>query len=156
MRQKVSHHWFRLWLATCSVPAIIWPMLTSCQLDPREHISMKSYLKKKIVHENAFEDVVCKMEVILSRPQCVDAFCRIFGDTDVTKLSPCQRLACWAACTPYRVLDITCFISKRLLNVYLSVTSTNIHTTRDDNTSNTRLHVYTFFGLLIFLLKKKR
>ena len=67
------------------------PMLEYCQLDPWEQTSMKFqsqfihfYSRKCIwkcrnfnrnsyifIQENAFENVVCKMELILSRPQWV-------------------------------------------------------------------------------------
>ena len=48
------------------------PMAKYCQSDLREHISMKHYLKFKSFHSrNAFENVICTMAVILSRPQCV-------------------------------------------------------------------------------------
>ena len=48
------------------------PQLPYCQLVPRVHISVKSYLKIKSFHStkciwNAF----CKMVAILSQPQCV-------------------------------------------------------------------------------------
>ena len=38
------------------------PMLTYCELDPKEHISMKFYLELNIlIEENACEHVVCEM-----------------------------------------------------------------------------------------------
>ena len=44
------------------------PILTYCQLDPEEQTSVKIESKYKIsTEENAFENVVCKMEAILSR-----------------------------------------------------------------------------------------
>ena len=44
------------------------PMLTYCQLDPKEHISMKFCLKfKYFVQENAFEHVVPEMVAILTQ-----------------------------------------------------------------------------------------
>ena len=40
-----------------------------CPLDPKENISMKFYFKlKNFVPENAYENAVCEMAAILSRP----------------------------------------------------------------------------------------
>ena len=41
-----------------------------CPLDPKENISMKFYLKLKnsVQENNAFENAVCEMAAILSRP----------------------------------------------------------------------------------------
>ena len=48
------------------------PMLTYLQLDLEQHISMTFCLKSEnIIKENAFENAVCKMTAILSRPRCV-------------------------------------------------------------------------------------
>ena len=48
------------------------PMLPYSQLDTKEHISVKCYSRlKNIILGNAFENVVCKMVAILSRPQMV-------------------------------------------------------------------------------------
>ena len=48
------------------------PMQPYCQLDPRENISVKFYLKlKKFILDYTLENFVCKMAAILSRPQCV-------------------------------------------------------------------------------------
>ena len=50
------------------------PMLTYCQVDPKEHISMEFYLNSNIfVQENAFKYVVLEMAVILWRPRCVSS-----------------------------------------------------------------------------------
>ena len=49
------------------------PMMTYCQLDPKEHISMKYFSKFKIFHpRNAFENIICGMAALLSWPQCVN------------------------------------------------------------------------------------
>ena len=49
------------------------PMLTD-QLDHQKHISMKFYSKLKYLHsrKNGIEKIICKLAVILSRPQCVN------------------------------------------------------------------------------------
>ena len=48
------------------------PMLTYCQLEPKEHLSVKFYLKFKYLYSrNAFEHV-CKMATILSRGRSVN------------------------------------------------------------------------------------
>ena len=53
-------------------------MMTYCQLDPKEHISMKYYLKFKIfIQENARENIVCEMAAILSRPQYANTYSAI-------------------------------------------------------------------------------
>ena len=39
------------------------PMLPYCQLDPKEHFSVKFYLKF-FIQGNVFDNVVCKMAVI--------------------------------------------------------------------------------------------
>ena len=47
-------------------------MLTHCQLDPQEQISVKFESKyEHSIEENAIEHVVCKMSAILSVPQGV-------------------------------------------------------------------------------------
>ena len=44
------------------------PVLTYCQLDPKEHISMNFIRNSNIfIQENMFENVVCQMVAILSR-----------------------------------------------------------------------------------------
>ena len=41
------------------------PMKIFCQLDPKEHNSMKDSLKfKSIIEENAFENIVCEVASI--------------------------------------------------------------------------------------------
>ena len=49
------------------------PMLTYCQLDPKnEDISKKFHFKFRVfIQENAFENIVRKMEAILSRSQYI-------------------------------------------------------------------------------------
>ena len=48
------------------------PILDNCQWDPKEHISIKSYLKIKRVHRKAFENVLCRLSAILSWLQCLN------------------------------------------------------------------------------------
>ena len=48
-------------------------MLPYCQLDPKEHVSMKFIQNSKyFIQENALENVVCEMAAILYQPQCVN------------------------------------------------------------------------------------
>ena len=48
------------------------PMLSYCQLDPKEHISVKFHLNLKVfIHGNSPENVVCQSGGHLARPQCV-------------------------------------------------------------------------------------
>ena len=53
------------------------PVLPYCQLDLKEYISVKFYLKFKVfIQGNALQYVVCEMAAILSPPQCViDIWC---------------------------------------------------------------------------------
>ena len=49
------------------------PMLEYCLLYTTEQISVKSESKFEIfVQENAFENVVCELAAILTRPRCVN------------------------------------------------------------------------------------
>ena len=50
------------------------PVWTYCQLDPKEHISMKFYNwnSNVFIQENGFEHVVCKMAAMLSRGRWVN------------------------------------------------------------------------------------
>ena len=60
-----------LWIDTVVKTAkVVFPlpetMLTYCQLDPQEQISMKFYRKNRFcIKKNAFENVMCKMSAIL-------------------------------------------------------------------------------------------
>ena len=43
------------------------PMMTYCQLDHKEHISIKYHLNSKVfIQENSFENILCEMATILS------------------------------------------------------------------------------------------
>ena len=47
-------------------------MLGCCQLDPRNRVQSNIHQNTKLyTHYNAYENIVCEMAVILSRPQCV-------------------------------------------------------------------------------------
>ena len=47
------------------------PMLDYCQLGPWEHIAVKFESKyNNLIEEDAFENTISKILVILSRPQC--------------------------------------------------------------------------------------
>ena len=64
---KISHHWFREWLAACLAPS---HYLNQCWgvLNLTLNIHRNSYI---FIQENAYENVVYDMLAILSRPQCV-------------------------------------------------------------------------------------
>ena len=69
---KLCHLWFRLWQVTCSAPS---HHLTQCWLrvnwNPGNEIQWNTNPNSNIfVQENAFENVVCEMAAISSRPQC--------------------------------------------------------------------------------------
>ena len=70
-----NHHWFRLWLVARSAPRhylnqcwniVNWTLRNKLQWN----INWNSYI---FIQENAFENVVCKMACILSRPQWVNS-----------------------------------------------------------------------------------
>ena len=47
------------------------PMMTYCQLDPKERISNIIWNSKVFIQENAFKNIVCEMAAMLSRPQWI-------------------------------------------------------------------------------------
>ena len=70
---KPGHHWLRWWLVACYVPShylnqwysiVNWTFRNKVQWD----LYWNLYI---VIEENAFENVVCEMATILSRPQCV-------------------------------------------------------------------------------------
>ena len=59
-------------------------MLDYCQLESKEQISIKFYWKSNIfIHKNAFENVICIAEAILSWPHCIIFFLNFFWNQDV-------------------------------------------------------------------------
>ena len=49
------------------------PVLAYCQLNNKEHILVRYYLKFKcFILENVFENIVCEMAASLSLPQCAN------------------------------------------------------------------------------------
>ena len=66
-------------------------MRKNCQSDSKEYFIEIVFEKQKF-HENAFENVVCKMVVILSGPHCVEAqFQRVLWYTGGTVLLNSER-----------------------------------------------------------------
>ena len=60
-----------LMLIDCTKP-LSQSMLPFCQLDPKEHISVRIYWTiKSFSREKAIETIFCEIAAILSRPQCV-------------------------------------------------------------------------------------
>ena len=66
---ELGQHWFRYWLVACSVPShylnqnwliVNWTLRNKLQWNSNQNT-------KLFIHENAFENVVCKMAAILSR-----------------------------------------------------------------------------------------
>ena len=61
------------------------PMLPYCQLDPKEQTSTETKTLTEIhissLKKNAFENVVCEISAILSRPQCVNNYYRFSHGT---------------------------------------------------------------------------
>ena len=72
---NVGHHWFRYWLVTCLAPSHYlnqcWN-IANCTRSNKLHwnLNQNSYI---FIQENAFENVICKMAAILSRPYCVNS-----------------------------------------------------------------------------------
>ena len=74
MRQKTNHHWFREWLAAWSAPS---HYLDQCWNIVKSNLRNKLQWNRKrnshiFIQENALENVVCEMAVLLSRRQCVN------------------------------------------------------------------------------------
>ena len=70
---KVGHNWFRQWLVACSVPSHYlnqcWNIINlTLKIKIQLNVKWNSYI---IIQENAFENVICKMAAILSRPRRV-------------------------------------------------------------------------------------
>ena len=74
MRQRCNHHWFRQWLVAWSAPShylnqcsniVNWTLRNNLQWN----LNRISFI---FIQENVFENVVCKMAIISSRPQCVN------------------------------------------------------------------------------------
>ena len=74
MRQQINYHWFRQWLVTWQAPSyylnwrwniVNWTLRNKLQWN----LNRNSYI---FIQENAFENVVWKMVVILCQPQCVN------------------------------------------------------------------------------------
>ena len=69
------------------------PMMTYCQLDPKENISMNYYLKFKVfIQQNAFENIIWEMADILFQSQCVNKkyFCNHFAQELDMRFGPCE------------------------------------------------------------------
>ena len=71
---KISHHWFRQGLGACLAPSyylnqcwliVSWSLGNDIQWNFNQKFNI-------FIPENVFENVICKMMAILSRPQCVD------------------------------------------------------------------------------------
>ena len=74
MRQETNHHWSRWWLVAWSAPCHYldqcWNIVNSKLRNKMQwNLKLNSYI---FIQENAFENAVCEMAIILSRPQCVD------------------------------------------------------------------------------------
>ena len=73
---------------------LLEPMLTYCQLGPKDQTSVKFKLKYKIfIHKDAFENVICEIPAILSRDRWVNSRNVYFGYLFVS--SPWKTAACF-------------------------------------------------------------
>ena len=73
---RLSPHWFRVFCLFGAKP-LSEPVFVYCQSDAKEHIS--SELKRKFNQSKAFENVVCKMAVVLYRTRCVKAKTHLYS-----------------------------------------------------------------------------
>ena len=71
---ELGQHWFRWWLVACSAPShylnqcwliVNWTLRHNFQWNVNQNT-------KLIIHENAFENIVCEMTAILSRGRWVN------------------------------------------------------------------------------------
>ena len=75
MRQWTDHHWFRKWLVAWSpshylnqcLTIVNWNLRNKFQWNIKRHSDI-------VIKGNAFENVVCEMVAILSRPEYVNAW----------------------------------------------------------------------------------
>ena len=72
-----GHQWYRLWFVVCSAPKHYYPNhwwlivnWTSRKKLPWEHEKKNKH--KSFLHQNTFENILCKISVILLRSQCVN------------------------------------------------------------------------------------
>ena len=74
MREPINHHWFRQWLVASPAPSHYlnhcWNIVNRTLGDKLQWNCNRN--SNIFIQENAFENVVCEMASILSRPQCVD------------------------------------------------------------------------------------
>ena len=64
---ELVHYWFIWWFVTCSAP-IHYPKNEQGSLNPRNEFRQNSNQKIAILlHENAFEHVVCQMAAPIKR-----------------------------------------------------------------------------------------
>ena len=71
---EISHHCFRYWLVASSAPSHYlnqyWLLVNSTLRSILQWLfNWNSIIS---IHDNGFENVVCKMSAILPRPQCVE------------------------------------------------------------------------------------
>ena len=75
MHQQTNHHWFRKWnLAWLAANHYLNQCWNIVNLNPRTNFSEWKQISYIFIQENAFENAVWKMAVILYWPQCVDQF----------------------------------------------------------------------------------
>ena len=71
---ELGQHWFSQWLVACLAPSHYlnqYRLIVNWTLRGTQFNEI--WLKKLVIHENAFENVVCKMAGILSRARWVNA-----------------------------------------------------------------------------------
>ena len=73
-----AHHWLRQWLIACAAPShyLTHWWLEDDYIPVQERISITFFLLERLVlfRQNVFQNIICKMTVILSRHRCVKIY----------------------------------------------------------------------------------
>ena len=122
LRQWNYHHWFRWWLVAWSVPShylnqcwniVNWTLGIKFQWN----LNQNQYI---FIQENAFENVVCEMAPISSRPQCVNSlalsFTRSGAGTVVMKIVTCIYTSQGIVGLGFQIVNHTIYWSYRKIS----------------------------------------
>ena len=100
----LENHWFRLWLVAWMAPShylnhcwniVNWTLRNKLRWNFNRNSNI-------FIQENAFENVVCEMVAILSRPQCVNSS----SDSSYKCIWPCNASNITARADIKQLLDI--------------------------------------------------
>ena len=121
MRQWTNHHLFRYWLSAGQAPSHYlsqcWNIVNLTLRNKIQwHRNRNSYIS---VQENAFENVVCKVKDISSRPQCVNESTNFWKDADlyvhftaVTDRGPLHLHSFGCRCLRRHILTLVLYANK--------------------------------------------